>query len=243
MNKLLNKLNTLFNKRKKSFTTIGIGLGIIVSLIVFKKTIWEDQEKAEILTHIAYTYMKNADYKIAIFGDSVKRFHDLPEEIKGDSIEFSGIKSILENSKLKGTKSGRFSNYLLGICYYKLALEEINEDTKKDYHLKAEESFNNFISRNKILNSETTANIGNIWLELDQPEKALEYYQRALKIINHKSNISKSSKLFLLKKAAYTAKKLNNKSLALKYYQEIKNDFPNSKSVKDIDKYINEVSN
>jgi hypothetical protein len=62
-----------------------------------------------------------------------------------------------------------------------------------------------------------------------------------LKIINHNHNTS--SKLFLLKKAAQTAKILNKKSLALDYYQEIKNDFPKARSAKDIDKYINELAN
>ena len=47
MNKLLNKLNTLFNERKKSLTVLGTVIGIVISLIVFKKTIWEDKEKAE----------------------------------------------------------------------------------------------------------------------------------------------------------------------------------------------------
>ena len=124
MNKLLNKLNTLFNERKKSFTILGTVIGIVISLIVFKKTIWEDKEKAEVLTHIAKTYMKNLDYRTAVFGDSINIFHDLPEELKGDSIEFIGLEAILKNSKLKGTKAGQSSNYLLGICYYNLGLEE-----------------------------------------------------------------------------------------------------------------------
>jgi len=243
MNKLLNKLNTLFNERKKSLTVLGTVIGIVISLIVFKKTIWEDKEKAEILTHIAKTYMKNLDYKKAAFGDSVKIFHELPEEIKGDSIEFIGLKAMLENSKLKGTESGRFSNWLLGICYYNLGLEEKNEDIKNEYYSKAIKSFDSFKSKNKAFNSRVNENIGDVFLELNQPETALEYYQKALKIINHKNNNHTSSKLFLLKKAAQTAKILNNKSLALDYYQEIKSDFPKARSIKDIDKYINELAN
>ena len=38
------------------------------------------------------------------------------------------------------------------------------------------------------------------------------------------------------------AKLINNRELALKYYMEIKNDFPESRSLKDIDKFINELS-
>lgn len=243
MNKLLNKLNTFFNERKKSFITLGTFIGIIISLIVFKKTIWEDKEKAEILTHIAKTYMKNLDYKTAIFGDSIKKFHDLPEEIKGDSIEFNGLKKIVENSKLKGTDAGKSSNYLLGICYYNLGLNEKNEEKRKDYYSNAIESFDSFKSKNKAFNSRINENIGDVFLELNQPKTSLEYYQKALKIINHNKNNNTSSKVFLLKKAAQTAKILNRKNLALDYYLEIKNEFPKARSAKDIDKYINELSN
>ena len=95
---------------------------------------------------------------------------------------------------------------------------------------------NNFSNHNKDI-----LIIGDVFLELSQPETALEYYKKALKIINNNRNTS--SKLFLLKKAAQTAKILNNKTLAFDYYQEIKNSFPKSRSVKDIDKYINELSN
>ena len=243
MNKLLNKLNTLFNERKKSFIAIGTAIGILISLIVFKKSIWEDNEQAEIITHIAKIYMKNSDYKTAIFGDSIKRFHDLPEEMKRDSIEFIGLKAMLEKSKLKGTKAGKSSNYLLGICYYNLGLEEKDEETKKEYYSNAIKSFDGFQSKNKAFNSRINENIGDVFLELNQPETALEYYKKALKIINNSTIKNTSSKLFLLKKAAQTAKILNNKSLAFDYYQEIKNNFPKSRSVKDIDKYINELSN
>ena len=59
MNKLLNKLNTLYNERKNTFISIGIIFGVIIAFIVFKKSIWEQPEKAEILSHIAQTYIKN----------------------------------------------------------------------------------------------------------------------------------------------------------------------------------------
>ena len=38
------------------------------------------------------------------------------------------------------------------------------------------------------------------------------------------------------------AKLTNNEGLALKYYKEIKKDFSDSRSTKDIDKFINELS-
>tara|TARA_S200000501_G_C20865626_1_gene761818 strand:- start:3821 stop:4594 length:774 start_codon:yes stop_codon:yes gene_type:complete len=243
MNKLLNKLNTLYNERKNTFISIGIIFGLVIAFIIFKKTIWEQPEKAEILSHIAHTYIKSSDYKTAIFGDSIKKFHDLPEEIKGDSIEFTGLNGILENSKLKNTEAGRFSNYLIGICYYKLALDEKDEEAKKEYFFNAINSFDNFKSKNKSFNSRVNENIGDVFLELNQPQTAIEYYQKALKEANHNKNNNTSSKLFLLQKAAQTAKALKNNNLALKYYLEIKNDFPNANSAKDIDKYINELSN
>ena len=243
MNKLLNKLNTIINERKKSFITLGVVIGIVISLISFKKLIWEDQEKAEILNLIAVTYIENGSYQTAIFGDSIKKFHDLPEELKGDSIEFTGINGILEDSKLKGTSAAKFSKYLLGICYYNLALEEVEEETKKGYFSKALESLDNCKSKNKAQSSRAKEVIGDIFLELNQPETALEYYQKALKIISQRWNKNTSAKPFLLKKAAVTAKILGNNKLAKDYYQEIKEKFPKTRSAKDIDKYINELSN
>ncbi len=243
MNKLLNKLNTTLNERKKSFITLAVVIGIVISLISFKKLIWEDQEKAEILNLIAFTYIENANYQTAIFGDSIKKFHDLPEELTGDSIEFSGINGILEDPKLKGTSAAKFSKYLLGISYYNLALEETEEEAKKEYLSKALNSLDNCKSKNKAQSSKAKEVIGDIFLELNQPKTALEYYQKSLKIINHRSNKNTSAKPYLLKKTAVTAKILGEKKLAKDYYQEIKNNFPKSKYAKDIDKYINELSN
>ena len=243
MNKQLNKLNTIYNDRKMTFNSIGILILIVISFLVYKKLIFSEPEKAEILSHIAQTHMKNLNFETAIFGDSINRFHDLPEEIKGDSIEFTGLKNIVNNSKLKNTDAGKFSNYLLGICYYNLGLNEKDSIAQKEHYFNAINSFDSFKSKNTSFNSRINENIGDVFLEINQPETALEYYKKAIKYINLNKSTNTSSKIFLLKKAAQTAKILNKNNLALEYYKEIKNDFPNSRSTKDIDKYINELSN
>ena len=242
MNKLLNKLKTTFNERKNSFYFLGLLILVVICLVVLKKAVWDEPIKAEILTHIAKTHMKNSNFTTALFGDTIDTFYDIPEELPGDSIEFLGLKSILENSKLKNTEAGKSCNYLAGICYYNLALNESDENIKNEYFSQAISSFDNFNSKNKAFNSRVKENIGDVFAELNQPETALNYYKKSLKIINHSSNKNTSSKLFLLKKAAQMAKLINNRELALKYYMEIKNDFPESRSLKDIDKYINELS-
>ncbi len=236
MNKLLNKLKTLFNEKRYSFIAVTVGLSIGLGYIIFKQ-FYLDEGKAEIMLHIANTHMKNSNYELAIFGDSLNTFHDLPKELQGDSIEFLGLNELLSNPKLKGTKAGKFSNYLLGICYYNLANLTENTDTKNEYYSKAIDSFDNFKSKNKSFNSRIRENIGDVFSELGQAETAFEYYKEALENENH------ISKIYLLKKAAQIAKKIGKKDVALDYYQQIKNDFPNSRSAKDIDKYINELSN
>ena len=242
MNKLLNKLNTTFNERKNSFYFLGILVFVVISLVILKKSVWNEPIKAEILTHIAKTHMKNSNYTVALFGDTIETFYDIPEELPGDSIEFLGLKNILENSKLKNTVAGKSCNYLAGICYYNLAQNESDENIKNEYFSLAISNFDNFKSKNKAFNSRIKENIGDVFAELNQPETALDYYKKSLKIINHTSNKNTSSKLFLLKKAAQMAKLTNNEGLALKYYNEIKKDFSNSRSIKDIDKFINELS-
>ena len=163
---------------------------------------WDDPIKAEILTHIAKTHMKNSNFTTALFGDTIETFYDIPEELPGDSIEFLGLKDILENSKLKNTEAGKSCNYLAGICYYNLALNESDENIKNEYFSQAISNFDNFKSKNKAFNSRVKENIGDVFAELNQPETALDYYKKSLKIINHSSNKNTSSKLFLLKKAA-----------------------------------------
>ena len=41
------------------------------------------------------------------FGDSIKTYYDLPKDLKGDSIAFSGLNEIQNDSKLRGTKTQR----------------------------------------------------------------------------------------------------------------------------------------
>ena len=75
--------------------------------------------------------------------------------------------------------------------------------------------------------------IGDAFLELDQPDEALEYYTKATKV-----NSNEFAVPIYLMKAAQTAEIMDDFKSALKFYTRLKTDFPKSSEATDIDKNI-----
>ena len=94
----------------------------------------------------------------------------------------------------------------------------------------------NFSSDDQILQSLSLTTIGDAFVQLNQFKEGLSYYENAL-------SYSQNSfiKPVILLKSGDLAKELNNYSKAIKYFQEIKNDFPKSSEANLIDIRIEQV--
>lgn len=135
-----------------------------------------------------------------------------------------GKYGFLDIAKTYGsTKAGNLANYYAGISYLKM----------KKYQ-EAIEYLSKFTSDDELLGPTALGAIGDAFSDINQPEEALEYYEKAA---NKKAN-DFTAPLFLFK-AGQTAMQLKNYKKAAQLFTTIKEKFPQSDQGRDIGKYIN----
>jgi len=122
-----------------------------------------------------------------------------------------------------GTKAGNLANYYAGISYLKMK--------KYDDAIKY---LGQFESDDVLLGPTALGAIGDAFADIDQPQNALEYYEKAA---NKKDN-DLTSPLFLFK-AAQTAMGIKDYSKAESLFTAIQTKYPTSQQGRDIEKFIN----
>ena len=145
--------------------------------------------------------------------DSVK------QAMNGDGTHM-GLIDIVD--QYSGTPSGNLATYYLGICYLNTGKYE-----------EAIASLEDFDAEDVMLGPVATAAIGDANMELGRTEYAIDYYLKA-------SNMYKNeftTPIFLMK-AGSAYESMNNFADALKVYEQVKTDFPETREGKEIDKYI-----
>ncbi|MBT8220865.1 MAG: tetratricopeptide repeat protein [Bacteroidia bacterium] len=135
----------------------------------------------------------------------------------------SGFLDIIDN--YGGTKAGNLSRYYAGICYLNLGQYEVAIDYLEDYKTGG--------SITPIMKSGA---IGDAYAELGDFNSALKFYKKA-------ANTDKVDVLtsYYLMKYGMLSEKQGDMSSALDAYTEIKTEYPNTPSGRDIDKYIMRV--
>jgi len=125
-------------------------------------------------------------------------------------------------SEHKGTPAANLANYYAGMAYLNL----------KDYK-SAVEHLGNFSSDDEALGPLAKGGIGDAFVQLNQKEDALSYYEQAAKL---KTN-EYTTPMFLFKAGA-VALELDQAEKALTYFNRIKNDYSSSTEAATIDVYI-----
>ena len=131
-----------------------------------------------------------------------------------------GFLDIIEN--YSGTKAANVSNYYAGVAYL-----NINDYKNAITYLDA------FASDDAMLGPLAKGAIADAFVQLNQKDKALEYYQSAASMQDNEF----TTPLFLFK-AGRSAMDLGQFAKAEKIFTQIKEDYPTSDTGKDIDKYI-----
>ena len=136
---------------------------------------------------------------------------------------YPGFRTAIE--KYGVTDAGNASNLYAAISYLQLGQYEVVIDY-----------LNDFDAKGKIAPILKNGLKGDAYSELDQLEKALGLYKKA-------GNYSDNDFLcpYYLLKAGMLSEKLEKYGDALKLYQKIKKDFPESTQGQSIDKYIGRV--
>jgi len=133
---------------------------------------------------------------------------------------YSGFIEIAD--KYSGTRAGNLAKYYAGISYLNLGKYEAAISYLKEFKAKGE-----------VLPITTNGAIADAYAELKQYDKAENYYQKA---VSGKGNESVTP--IYLKKLALFYEFRQKPEKALKAYQRIKSEFPNSSEATDVDKYI-----
>ena len=122
-----------------------------------------------------------------------------------------------------GTSAGNLANYYAGVSYL-----EMKQYDKAINHLEK------FDSDDEMLGPITLGAVGDAFADINQPEQALEYYEKAA---NKKDN-EFTTPLFLYK-AGITAMELKEFDKATSLFTKIKDNYPTSDQGLNVDKFIN----
>lgn len=131
-----------------------------------------------------------------------------------------GMLDIIE--EYSGTPAANMANYYAGMAYLNL----------KDYP-NAVKHLSKFSSDDLMLNAISKGAIGDAFVQLNQPEDALEYYEKAIS-----TSTNDFTTPLYLSKAGKLALSLNKNDKAFKYFERIKKDFSNSTEATNIDVLI-----
>ncbi len=136
-----------------------------------------------------------------------------------------GLLDIIE--EYKGTKAANLANYSAGMAYLNMQRYE-----------EAIQYLQEFSSDDMMLGALAQGGIGDAFMQLNQPEDALDYYEKAIK--QGDNNFTTPRYLY---KAGTTALELGQKDKALGYFQRIKDDYATSKEGRTIDIFIGKAEN
>ncbi|KGK28773.1 tol-pal system YbgF family protein [Cellulophaga sp. E6(2014)] len=139
--------------------------------------------------------------------------------LKGGNGKY-GLIDVIDN--YGGTESANLASYAAGMSYlntqkYQEAIDYLSDYTAKD----------------AITDAIAKGGMGDAFMQLNQPEDALGYYEKALS-----ANTNEYSTPMFLQKAGVAALELNKNDAALKYFERIKKEFAKSPEASLVDAYI-----
>lgn len=196
---------------EENYKTMLIGLGVVVLLVGL---IWLGKLYFNKRNNEAQSQMFQAERYLEL--DSLKL------ALNGDG-NYLGFLDIAKDYKF--TNSGNLAKYSAGICYlhlgnYKEAIEYLNKYSKKD----------------KVIGSMALGATGDAYIELGDIDKGVSKYIEAADFAKNSFN----TPLFLMKAGEIYELK-GNYTEALKLYERIENEYPESTEGTTIDKYIARV--
>ncbi|QFZ55257.1 tetratricopeptide repeat protein [Oceanihabitans sp. IOP_32] len=125
-------------------------------------------------------------------------------------------------SEYGGTPAANLASYYAGTAYLKL----------KDYK-NAVEHLSNFKSDDEILAALAKGNIGDAFVQLNQKDDALSYYEQAASLRDNEYTTP-----MYLYKAGIIALEIDKADRALKHFKNIKENYPNSTEASNVDVFI-----
>lgn len=199
--------------QKYIFVIIGLVAVIVLGSLGYKEFVSQPKQTAAM--NDMFQAQKYFDQ--AVTGTAKDSLYGLA--LNGGEGKF-GMLDIIE--EYSGTPSANLASYYAGTAYLRL----------KDYK-NAVEHLGNFKSDDEILAPLAKGNIGDAFVQLNQPEDALGYYEAAAEMRNNEY----TTPMYLFK-AGSVALELGEADKALGYFKRIKEDYANSTEAGKVDVFI-----
>lgn len=199
--------------QKYIFIIIGLVAVVVLGSLAYKEYIAKPKQQAAM--NDMFQAQKYFDQ--AVTGAAKDSLYNLA--LNGGEGKF-GMLDIIE--EYSGTPSANLANYYAGTAYLRL----------KDYK-NAVEYLSAFKSNDEILAPLAKGNIGDAFVQLNQNEDALGYYEQAAEMRDNEF----TTPMYLFK-AGTIALDLGKADKALAYFERIKNDYANSTEASKVDVFI-----
>jgi tetratricopeptide (TPR) repeat protein len=212
-----NKTENWFEKNQKIVTAVIGGVLILtVAYLFYDRYIVEPKEEDAAKESITAqeNFAKALDAQDKKTKDSLFNL-----SLNGSEGKFGFLKIA---DKYSGTDAANLANYSAGMAYLNLG-----ENQKAIKHLE------NFSANDEILLPLSKGAIGDAFAQLNQNDRALEYYEKAAKAADNGTSTPR-----FLYKAGQMAFVLGKKDLAHKYFSEIKDKYDTSAEGRNIDGLI-----
>ncbi|MEY4134342.1 MAG: hypothetical protein RL386_692 [Bacteroidota bacterium] len=196
-----------YAKNEKLIVRVGGGLLILIAGLVALKFLYLEPRQKEAAEQMSQAQIQFERDSFAV-------------ALTKPGGGYSGFIEIAD--KYSSTRAGNLAKYYAGISYLNLGKYEAAISYLKEFKAKGE-----------VLPITTNGAIADAYAELQQFDKAENYYQKA---VSGKGNESITP--IYLKKLGLFYEFRQKPEKALKVYQRIKSEFPNSSEATDVDKYI-----
>ena len=203
----------VIKNQKYIFIIVGLAAVLVLGFLGFDKFIQEPKES----TATNDMFQSQQYFDQAVNGSSKDSLFTLALNGADGKYGFLDIADVYS-----GTKAGNLSNYYAGMAYLNM----------KDY-TNAVTYLNAFSSDDDVLGPIAKGGIGDAFVQLEQLEDAYDYYVQAAQL--RTNNYTTPMYLY---KAGVIGLKLGNNAKALKFFNQIKSDYPDSTEAKDIDVFI-----
>jgi tetratricopeptide (TPR) repeat protein len=205
----LSKSEKFIEKNQKILTiVIGSAIVIVLGIFAFQKLFIAPREKtAQGQMFVAQKYFEQDSLNKALNGDA----------------NYPGFLDIIDEYSM--TKSANLAKYYAGIIYLKQGkYEDAITYLKK------------FDGNDEFVGPLATGGIGDAYMELNQQDKALEYYLKASS--QQKNDLT--TPLYLMR-AAFVYEDQGKFDKAIEQYEKIQKEHVKSTEARDIDKYIEQA--
>ncbi|WP_396603243.1 tetratricopeptide repeat protein [Algibacter sp. R77976] len=199
--------------QKYIFIIIGLVAVVVLGSLAYKEYVAKPKQQSAM--NDMFQAQKYFDQ--AVTGAAKDSLYNLA--LNGGEGKF-GMLDIIE--EYSGTPSANLASYYAGTAYLRL----------KDYK-KAVEHLSDFKSNDEILAPLAKGNIGDAFVQLNQTEDALGYYEQAAEMRDNEF----TTPMYLFK-AGTIALDLGKADKALAYFERIKADYANSTEASQVDVFI-----